>query len=153
MTAEPGTRVMKAEGSAFGDAFAAAIPAAARCLTAGGLVAFPTETVYGLGANARDAAAVAKIFAAKGRPADHPLIVHIASARALPLWAAHVPETARRLAEAFWPGPLTLVLPRADGVPDAVTGGLSPVGLRVRRHPDAKELMSRRFQDRRESRH
>ncbi|GGZ66551.1 threonylcarbamoyl-AMP synthase [Lysobacter xinjiangensis] len=117
------------------------IARAVELLRAGQLVAFPTETVYGLGANARDAAAVAKIFAAKGRPADHPLIVHIASARALPLWAAHVPEAARRLAEAFWPGPLTLVLPRADGVPDAVTGGLSTVGLRVPRHPVALALL------------
>lgn len=120
---------------------AADLERAARVLREGGLVAFPTETVYGLGANARDPAAVAKIFAAKGRPADHPLIVHLPSADLLPRWAARVPETARRLAEAFWPGPLTLVLPRAPGVPDAVTGGLDTVGLRVPGHPVALALL------------
>jgi L-threonylcarbamoyladenylate synthase len=120
---------------------AAAITHAADVIRAGGLVAFPTETVYGLGANARDAAAVAKIFAAKGRPADHPLIVHLPSAALLSRWAARVPDAAHRLAEAFWPGPLTLVLARADGVPDAVTGGLDTVGLRVPRHPVALALL------------
>lgn len=110
-------------------------------LRAGRLVAFPTETVYGLGANARDGDAVAKIFAAKGRPSDHPLIVHIASAQALPRWASHVPEAAQKLAAAFWPGPLAMVLPRAEGVPDAVTGGLETVALRVPRHPVALALL------------
>ena len=118
-----------------------AIERAAQVLRDGGLVAIPTETVYGLGANARDPAAVAKIFAAKGRPADHPLIVHLPDAAALPRWAAHVPDAAWRLAEAFWPGPLTLVLRRAPGVPDAVTGGLDTVGLRVPRHPVALALL------------
>lgn len=123
------------------DIDAIAIERAVAVLRGGGLVAFPTETVYGLGANARDAAAVAKIFAAKGRPADHPLIVHIASAQALPRWASHVPGSALKLAHAFWPGPLAMVLPRADGVPDAVTGGLDTVALRMPRHPVALALL------------
>jgi len=110
-------------------------------LRAGGLVAFPTETVYGLGADASNPDAVARIFAAKGRPADHPLIVHLAAADALDAWAATVPPLARRLAEACWPGPLTLVLRRAPHVPDAVTGGLQTVGLRVPAHPLALELL------------
>ncbi len=96
----------------------AEIERAAAILRAGGLVAFPTETVYGLGADASNPAAVAKIFAAKGRPQDHPLIVHLADVAQLPLWAAEIPESARQLAAAFWPGPLTLVLKRAAGVPD-----------------------------------
>ncbi|GAB6194861.1 L-threonylcarbamoyladenylate synthase [Lysobacter xanthus] len=120
---------------------AAAIERAVRVLRAGGLVAFPTETVYGLGAAARDATAVAKIFAAKGRPADHPLIVHVPSVEALARWASHVPDAAKRLAAAFWPGPLALVLPRAPGVPDAVTGGLDTVALRMPRHPVALALL------------
>ncbi|WP_133479922.1 L-threonylcarbamoyladenylate synthase, partial [Cognatilysobacter segetis] len=126
---------MKRTGSA------ATIARGADVLRAGGLVAFPTETVYGLGADARDPQAVAKIFAAKGRPADHPLIVHLPSAALLPRWAAHVPDAAQRLADAFWPGPLTIVLRRAAGVPDAVTGGLETVGLRVPRHPVALALL------------
>ncbi|WP_407910243.1 L-threonylcarbamoyladenylate synthase [Lysobacter claricitrinus] len=117
------------------------IERAVSLLRAGGLVAFPTETVYGLGANARDAEAVSKIFAAKGRPSDHPLIVHIASAQALSQWASRVPESATKLAAAFWPGPLAMVLPRAAGVPDAVTGGLDTVALRVPRHPVALALL------------
>lgn len=120
---------------------AAELQRAVHALRQGGLVAFPTETVYGLGANARDPLAVAKIFAAKGRPADHPLIVHLPSPELLPRWAAHVPEAARRLADAFWPGPLAMVLPRADGVPDAVTGGLDTVGLRMPVHPVALALL------------
>jgi len=115
---------------------------AAALLRAGRLVAFPTETVYGLGADALDPAAVARIFAAKGRPADHPLIVHLADARHIERFARRVPEQARRLAAAFWPGPLTLVLERADGVPDAVTGGQSTVGLRVPSHPVALALLA-----------
>jgi L-threonylcarbamoyladenylate synthase len=120
---------------------APAIARAAALLRDGGLGAFPTETGYGLGANARDPDAVARIFAAKGRPADHPVIVHLPSVALLPQWAAHVPDAACRLAEAFWPGPLTLVLRRAPGVPDAVTGGLDTVGLRVPRHPVALALL------------
>src|SRR5947199_4670326 len=96
---------------------------AAEVLRAGGLVAFPTETVYGLGANALDAAAVARIFSAKGRPANNPLIVHLAGAEEAGRVVADWPEAARRLAERFWPGPLTLVLPRGPAVPDAVTAG------------------------------
>jgi L-threonylcarbamoyladenylate synthase len=101
----------------------------------GGLVALPTETVYGLGADASTPAAVARIFAAKGRPTDHPVIVHIANPEAVDDWATDVPEDARLLAAKFWPGPLTLVLPRRAHVDLVVTGGLETVGLRVPRHP------------------
>jgi L-threonylcarbamoyladenylate synthase len=114
---------------------------AAAILKDGGVVAFPTETVYGLGADASRADAVAKIFALKGRPADHPLIVHIAEAEQLPQWAADLPPSACTLAETFWPGPLTLILRRAPHVPDAVTGGLETVGLRVPAHTLARELL------------
>ncbi|MBX3463940.1 MAG: threonylcarbamoyl-AMP synthase [Planctomycetes bacterium] len=124
------------------EAFRAAIDAAAAVLRTGGLVAFPTETVYGLGANALDAAAVARIFAAKGRPAHNPLIVHLASADDLPRVAGEVPPLARRLADAFWPGPLTLVLPRRPDVPDAVTAGLPTVAVRVPAHPVAHALLA-----------
>ena len=117
------------------------IERAAAILRSGGLVAFPTETVYGLGADAGNPEAVAKIFAAKGRPQNHPLIVHVASMDLLPLWAAKVPPAAHKLAEAFWPGPLTLVLKRAAGVPDCVTGGQDTVGLRIPGHPVALELL------------
>jgi L-threonylcarbamoyladenylate synthase len=118
-----------------------AIERAVAVLRAGGLVAFPTETVYGLGADASNARAVARIFAAKGRPADHPVIVHLAEAGQLPQWARSVPEAARRLAAAFWPGPLTLILPRAAGVLDVVTGGQDSVGIRVPSHPVAQALL------------
>ncbi len=114
---------------------------AAAILRAGGVVAFPTETVYGLGADARNEAAVRRVFAIKGRPADHPLIVHLAAADGLEDWARSVPEDAWRLARAFWPGPLTLVLPRAAGVLDAVTGGQDSVALRVPDHPLALALI------------
>lgn len=114
---------------------------AAELLRAGRLVAFPTETVYGLGADARNPEAVAAIFAAKGRPANHPLIVHIRAAADLDDWADPVPDSARRLAEAFWPGPLTLVLKSRAGVPDVVTGGQDTVGLRVPNHPVARDLL------------
>jgi L-threonylcarbamoyladenylate synthase len=117
------------------------IKRAAGILRAGGLVAFPTETVYGLGADASNPAAVAKIFAAKGRPQDHPLIVHLAGADLLPLWAADIPAAAEKLAAAFWPGPLTLILKRAAGVPDCITGGQDTVGLRIPGHPVALELL------------
>ncbi len=110
-------------------------------LRSGGLVAFPTETVYGLGADARNPQAVARIFSTKGRPADHPLIVHLADASGLTAWARDVPHEAWRLADAFWPGPLTLVLPRAAHVLDAVTGGLDTVALRVPDHPLALALL------------
>ncbi|MBI5790815.1 MAG: threonylcarbamoyl-AMP synthase [Rhodocyclales bacterium] len=114
---------------------------AAQLLRAGELVAFPTETVYGLGADAANPAAVARIFAAKGRPADHPLIVHLPGASHLERWAVDIPEAAYRLAAAFWPGPLTLILKRHPSVSDAITGGQDTVGLRVPNHPLALELL------------
>jgi L-threonylcarbamoyladenylate synthase len=117
------------------------IAQAADVLRGGGLVAFPTETVYGLGADASNPAAVAKIFKAKGRPESHPLIVHIADVDELSKWARDVPETAKTLARAFWPGPLTIVLKRAAGVPDVVTGGQDTIALRVPAHPKALELL------------
>ena len=117
------------------------ISQAVAVLRDGGLVAMPTETVYGLAADARNPEAVKRIFAAKGRPADHPLIVHIADHRQLDAWCAEVPDAARRLAEAFWPGPLTLILKRDARVLDAVTGGQSSIGLRVPAHPVALALL------------
>lgn len=118
------------------------IDEAAACLRAGGVVAFPTETVYGLGANASNVESVRRVFAIKGRPADHPLIVHLASAQAMADWAARVPAAAQELARAFWPGPLTLVLPRQPHVLDAVTGGQDSVALRVPDHPLARQLIA-----------
>ena len=120
---------------------AAAIERAARLLAAGKLVAFPTETVYGLGADADDVEAVRAIFAAKGRPADHPVIVHVLGAEAIGAWASGSPDAARRLAQAFWPGPLTLVLPRSPRAHDALTGGQASVGLRCPSHPWARALL------------
>ncbi|HEX7272538.1 MAG TPA: L-threonylcarbamoyladenylate synthase, partial [Casimicrobiaceae bacterium] len=117
------------------------IERAASLLRAGQLVSFPTETVYGLGADARNEGALRRLFAAKGRPAEHPLIVHIAGASALSRWARSVPAGARALADAFWPGPLTLILPRAADVSDAVTGGQDSIGLRVPAHPVAQALL------------
>lgn len=104
-------------------------------------MAFPTETVYGLGADAGNAAAVANLYRVKGRPAEHPLIVHIGDAASLERWARDVPRSARALAERFWPGPLTLVLKRSAGVHDRVTGGQDTVGLRVPGHALALELL------------
>ncbi|MBA3903862.1 MAG: threonylcarbamoyl-AMP synthase [Rhodocyclaceae bacterium] len=118
------------------------IEGAVALLRAGELVAFPTETVYGLGADAMSPAAVAKIFAAKGRPADHPLIVHLSAAAHMARWAREVPAEAEKLAAAFWPGPLTLILKRQPQVADAVTGGQDTVGLRVPNHPLALELLA-----------
>lgn len=114
---------------------------AAACLRAGKLVAFPTETVYGLGADASNPQAIAAIFAAKGRPADHPLIVHLPDASHLERWAIDIPAVAGKLAAAFWPGPLTLILKRHPAVPDALTGGQDTVGLRVPDHPLALQLL------------
>jgi L-threonylcarbamoyladenylate synthase len=111
-------------------------------LRRGGLVAFPTETVYGLGADARNADAVRRIYAAKGRPTEHPLIVHLAAAAQLPEWSSDVTPLAQKLAAKFWPGPLTLILRRAGNVGDVVTGGQDSVGLRVPSHPVARELLS-----------
>lgn len=116
---------------------------AVAALRRGQLVAFPTETVYGLGADAENEDAVARVFAVKGRPRNHPLIVHVASAEELPRWAADVPEAARRLASACWPGPLTMLLRKSPRVPAATTGGLDSVGLRVPGHPVALELLRR----------
>lgn len=117
------------------DEFQAATSEAVRVLRAGGLVAIPTETVYGLAADATNEDAVRKVFAVKGRPVDHPLIVHVADAARIDDWAMDVPAAARTLGATFWPGPLTLVLWRATHVHDVVTGGLDTVGLRVPRHP------------------
>ncbi len=121
----------------------AEIARAARVLREGGLVAFPTETVYGLGADASDERAVRRLYAVKGRPSDHPVIVHVAEEADLDAWALDVSDAARLLAESFWPGPLTLVLRRrAERVVDAVTGGRDTVGLRVPAHPVALELLA-----------
>lgn len=117
------------------------IEKAALLLRQGGLVAFPTETVYGLGADASNPAALKKIFAAKGRPADHPLIVHIAGMSDLKNWVAEVPRAAWLLAEKFWPGPLTMVLKRAPHVNDLISGGQDSIGLRVPSHPVAQKLL------------
>jgi L-threonylcarbamoyladenylate synthase len=114
---------------------------AAAILRRGGLVAFPTETVYGLGADAASAAAIARLYAAKRRPADHPVIVHFASAQAAFEWAREIPQAARTLAAKFWPGPLTMILKRSSKAGDFVTGGQDAVGLRVPRHPVAKQLL------------
>ncbi|MCL4226861.1 MAG: threonylcarbamoyl-AMP synthase [Myxococcales bacterium] len=115
---------------------------AADVLRAGGLVAFPTETVYGLGADATSAAAVARVFAVKGRPRAHPLIVHLAGADDLGAWTERPGADALALARAFWPGPLTLIVRRGPGVLDAVSGGAPTVGLRVPAHPMARALLA-----------
>ena len=116
--------------------------AAAKALKNGHLVAFPTETVYGLGADAENESAVARIYLAKGRPADHPLIVHIYSQSELSYWAKAVPEYALALANTFWPGPMTLILERSAAARDFVTGGQDTVGVRVPNHPVALELLA-----------
>ncbi len=118
------------------------VDAAARCLRSGGLLGLPTETVYGLAANADDDAAVAKIFEAKGRPPDHPLIVHVADVGAVAHYASDVPEFARQLMQAFWPGPLTLILPRRAGVANAAAGGNPTIGLRCPSHPVAHAVLN-----------
>jgi L-threonylcarbamoyladenylate synthase len=114
---------------------------AAEILRSGGLVVFPTETVYGLGANALDATAVRKIYELKGRPSTSPLIVHVATVEQARELAAHWPDEAERLAREYWPGPLTLVVPKKAIVPDEVTAGLPTVGLRLPRHPVALDLL------------
>ncbi len=119
----------------------AAVRQAAEALARGALVALPTETVYGLGARADDDAAVARIFAAKGRPADHPLIVHVPDAAAAEPFAARLPQSARLLMQAFWPGPLTVIVPRAAGMAAAAAGGQDTVGLRCPAHPVAQALL------------
>lgn len=120
---------------------ATAMADAAANLLAGGLVAFPTETVYGLGADACNADAVARVYSVKGRPSDHPLIVHIASIDGLGAWAADVPSYAISLARDFWPGPMTLVVKRSELASDFVTGGQDTVGVRVPNHPVALGLL------------
>lgn len=118
------------------------IAVAAELLRRGELVAFPTETVYGLGGLASNDDAVRSIFAAKGRPADRPVIVHLGDASQIDEWSSAVPDEARSLAHAFWPGPLTLIVPRAASVSDVITGGRDTVGLRVPAHPVARALLS-----------
>ncbi|HEX4242654.1 MAG TPA: L-threonylcarbamoyladenylate synthase [Steroidobacteraceae bacterium] len=118
------------------------IEEAVATLRAGDLVVFPTETVYGLGANAADPDAVRKIFAVKGRPPDHPVIVHLDDPRYLHRWVSEVPPVAEQLAAKFWPGPLTLIMPKADNVNDIVTGGQSSIGIRVPSHPIAQQLLN-----------
>jgi L-threonylcarbamoyladenylate synthase len=129
--------------SSFSPVPDASIRAAAQLLEQGGLVAFPTETVYGLGADAENPAAVASIYAAKGRPANHPVIVHLAPQADLGYWASVVPAQAHALIAAFWPGPLTLILKRAAHIPDAVSGGQDTIGLRCPSHPVAQALLRR----------
>ncbi|MDR2244061.1 MAG: threonylcarbamoyl-AMP synthase [Burkholderiales bacterium] len=119
----------------------AALKRAAALLCAGELVAFPTETVYGLGADASNPAAVAKIFAAKNRPADHPVIVHVASAEDAAFWVRDIPDVAKKLIARFCPGPLTLILPRAAHASDIVTGGQDSIGIRMPSHPVARRLL------------
>ena len=119
----------------------AAIAKAAELLHQGRLVAFPTETVYGLGADASNPAAVRRIFEAKGRPADHPLIVHIADINKLSIWAESVPEAALRLAARFWPGPLAIILKKKASVPLEVTGGQDTIALRIPNNPVALRLL------------
>jgi len=124
---------------------------AAEVLARGRLVAFPTETVYGLGADADDPFAVARIYAAKGRPANHPVIVHLAPEADPLAWASDLPPPARRLIDAYWPGPLTLILPRRAGVGEAVSGGQASIGLRCPSHPVAQALL-RAFAERKSAR-
>src|SRR6516164_3333661 len=118
------------------------IETAVQALRDGELVAFPTETVYGLGANAQNPAAVRRVFELKGRPPDHPVIVHLDSPRYLHRWVRDVPESAARLAEVFWPGPLTMVMRRAANVHDVITGGQDTIAIRVPAHPMAQQLLT-----------
>lgn len=117
------------------------ITQAAQALAAGGLVAFPTETVYGLGADAENPSAVAAIYKAKGRPANHPVIVHLSPEADLSYWVKELPAEAKKLIGSFWPGPLTLILKRADHIPDAVSGGQDTIGVRCPSHPIAQALL------------
>ena len=128
------------------DCTASNLKEAAKSLISGNLVAFPTETVYGLGVDATNKAAVAKLYQVKGRPTDHPLIVHISSIRNLDKWARDIPEYAIKLARSFWPGPMTLILPRTDLAKDFITGNQDSVGIRVSSHPLAIALLEE-FED------
>ena len=134
---------MCAQGSILSNCSTEALTSAAAKLRAGGLVAFPTETVYGLGADATNAAAVARIYQVKGRPHDHPVIVHLADINQLDQWVADVPKYAIALAREFWPGPMTLILPRSERVGDFITGGQTSVGIRIPNHPLALEFLQR----------
>ncbi|PLQ02396.1 L-threonylcarbamoyladenylate synthase [Cupriavidus pauculus] len=122
---------------------AAELDEAVRLLEAGQLVAFPTETVYGLGADAENPEAVARIFAAKGRPSNHPVIVHVVDGGDVSYWTDDVPEAAQKLIDAFWPGPLTIILKRAAHIPADVAGGQDSIGLRCPSHPVAQALLAR----------
>ncbi len=122
------------------------IEQAAHSLSKGHLVSFPTETVYGLGADAENLEAINRLYEVKGRPKDHPVIVHIADVSKLNYWASKIPEYANDLAKRFWPGPMTLLLPRSSNAVDAITGGQDVVGIRIPSHPIAQELLSR-FQE------
>ena len=130
------------QGQFISHCTADALTRAAQDLQNGSLVAFPTETVYGLGADATNAAAVARIYEVKGRPADHPLIVHLADMQDIADWASEIPDYAIDLARSFWPGPMTLILPRTELAQDFITGGQATVGLRVPDHTLALALLS-----------
>ena len=134
---------MCAQGVILSNCSADAIALAAEKLRAGGLVAFPTETVYGLGADATNPEAVARIYQVKGRPHDHPVIVHLSDLSQLDQWASEIPEYAITLARNFWPGPMTLILPRKNNVGDFITGGQESVGIRIPNNPIALELIKR----------
>ena len=134
---------MCAQGVILSNCSADAIALAAEKLCAGGLVAFPTETVYGLGADATNPEAVARIYQVKGRPHDHPVIVHLSDINQLDKWASEIPEYAIALARNFWPGPMTLILPRSASVGDFITGGQASVGIRIPNDPIALELIKR----------
>jgi len=138
---KPGIIGDMSQGQFISFCTADALARAAEDLKGGALVAFPTETVYGLGADATNAEAVARIYKVKGRPADHPLIVHLADMQDVMEWASEVPDYAIDLARAFWPGPMTLILPRTDLAKDFITGGQATVGLRVPDHTLALALL------------
>lgn len=132
---------MCAHSSILSNCSTDALASAAEKLRAGGLVAFPTETVYGLGADATNPAAVARIYEVKGRPHDHPVIVHLADINQVTEWVSEIPEYAIALAREFWPGPMTLILPRSERVGDFITGGQASVGIRIPNNPLALEFL------------
>ena len=135
------SQLNNAAGQFISHCTADAMVAAAEKLKSGSLVAFPTETVYGLGADATNAAAVSRIYSVKGRPADHPLIVHLSSMQGAADWAADIPDYAIALARAYWPGPMTLIFKRSELAQDFVTGGQDTVGVRVPDHAIAQALL------------
>ena len=132
---------MCAQGTILSNCSTEALTSAATKLRTGGLVAFPTETVYGLGADATNPAAVARIYEVKGRPHDHPVIVHLADINQLSEWVSDIPEYAITLARTFWPGPMTLILPRSEKVGDFITGGQNSVGIRIPNNPLALQFL------------